>query len=448
MFWRSRRGRSTFRRWRAPLTDSDAILKRLMSLHPKVIDLTLDRVKILLGRLGNPERRLPPVIHVAGTNAKGSVIAYLRAMLEATGKRVHVYTSPHLVHFNERIRLAGGLISDQALSDALEECEIINAGDPITYFEITTVAAYLAFSRTEADVLLLETGLGGRLDATNVIDNPALTIITPVSIDHQQFLGDTLGEIIAEKTGILKPGVRCISAKQERREEKKFIRLVEAAQALLDLEGRDWFVRKTRESMLFESTKDGEKIVREFPLPALVGPHQVRNAGLAIAALDRLEGFHVADSAKARGLKSVEWPARMQHLKSGPLVDLLPNGWELWLDGGHNGAAGKMIASQARAWRDKPLHLIFGMLNSKQPGEFLTHLEGRLDQFRGIAIPGEENTLSADEVTAAALVWRMDAKPADNVHAALADIIQQSGEARVLIAGSLYLAGTILKNNA
>jgi dihydrofolate synthase / folylpolyglutamate synthase len=436
------------RRWRAPLTDSDAILQRLMTLHPKVIDLTLDRVETLLERLGNPERKLPPVVHVAGTNAKGSVIAYMRAMLEAAGLRVHVYTSPHLVRFNERIRLAGKLISDAHLSAVLEECETVNAGDAITYFEITTVAAYLAFSRTEADIVLLETGLGGRLDATNVIDDPALTIITPVSIDHQQFLGDTLGEIIAEKAGILKSGVPCLSAKQERREEKKFIKLVEEAGAPLGIEGRDWFVRKAREGMIFESIKGDKKMAREFPLPALAGPHQHRNAGLAIAALDRLESFDVPDSAIALGLKTVDWPARMQHLQSGPLVEMLPKGWELWLDGGHNGAAGKMIASQARAWRDKPLHMIFGMLNSKEPNEFLTHLEGRIALFRGIAIPGEENTLSAEDVATAATNWRMQAEPADSVEAALADIIDHSPEARVLIAGSLYLAGTILKSNA
>ncbi len=418
-----------------------------MTLHPKVIDLTLDRVETLLQRLDNPHHKLPPVIHVAGTNAKGSVIAYMRAMLEAAGLRVHVYTSPHLVRFNERIRLAGELITDQALNDVLEECESVNGGDPITYFEITTVAAYLAFSRTDADVLLLETGLGGRLDATNVIDNPALTIITPVSMDHQQFLGDTLSEIIAEKAGILKAGVTCLSAKQERREEKKFIKLVEKASAPLLIEGRDWFVRKSKKGIVFESKRDGERTIREFPLPALVGPHQHRNAGLAIAAMDHLVEFGIPDSAIALGLKSVDWPARMQRLKSGPLVEMLPDGWELWLDGGHNGAAGKMIASQARSWRDKPLHMIFGMLNSKEPNDFLLHLEGRIGQFRGIAIPGEENSLSAEDVTSVALNWRMDALPSEDVETALAGIVDQSEEARVIIAGSLYLAGTILKEN-
>ena len=419
-----------------------------MSLHPKVIDLSLGRIETLLERLGNPQRKLPPVIHVAGTNAKGSVIACMRAMLEAAGYRVHVYISPHLVKFNERIRLAGELIEDKALAQVLEECETANGGDPITYFEITTAAAFLAFSRCPADVVLLETGLGGRLDATNVIEKPALTIITPVSIDHQQYLGDTLEEIITEKAGILRPGIACISSKQERKIEKKFCQQVEQANTPLFIEGRDWFVRKTGDTMIFESSHTGEKQAREFPRPALTGSHQLRNAALAIAALDKLDGFDIADSAIALGLKSVQWPARLQCLKTGPLVDLLPTGWELWLDGGHNAAAGKMIAAQARAWRDKPLHMIFGMLNSKDPGAYLTHLEGRLGQFRGVAIVGEENTLTAQDVTTSALVWRMDAKPAESIKAALSDIINQPGEARVLIAGSLYLAGTVLQENA
>jgi dihydrofolate synthase/folylpolyglutamate synthase len=419
-----------------------------MALHPRVIDLSLDRIENLLARLGNPERQLPPVIHVAGTNGKGSLIAFLRAMLEAEGYRVHVYISPHLISFNERICLAGKLIDDDVLSNVLEECEKFNAGEPVTYFEITTAAAFLAFSRTDADVVLLETGLGGRLDATNVIDNPALTVITPVSLDHQQFLGETLKEIIAEKVGIVKPGVPCLSAKQERREEKNFCKLVEEAGASLAIEGKDWSVRKAGKGMAFDSNMNGVRTTRYFPVPALNGSHQLRNAGLAIAALERLPGFEIHDSAIALGLKSVYWPARLQRLISGPLIEKLPDGWELWLDGGHNGAAGKMISQHVRAWRDKPLHMIFGMLNSKNPGDFLGHLEGRLGLFRGIAIPGEENTLSAQEVSAVALSLRMDSASASSVEAALEDIIEQNKEGRIIIAGSLYLAGTILKENA
>lgn len=418
-----------------------------MELHPKVIDLGLDRVVSLLSRLGNPERRLPPVIHVAGTNAKGSVIAFLRAMLEAAGLRVHTYISPHLVHFNERIRLAGAIIDDSELAEILRECEACNAGDPITFFEITTAAAFLAFSRTKADVVLLETGLGGRLDATNVIDKPALTIITPVSMDHQQFLGSTLGEIIAEKVGIVKSGVVCLSAKQERREEKNFRNLIESAGATLVIEGQDWSVRKDAEVMVFDSNLDGIKKINRFPIPALIGLHQLRNAGLAIAALKHFSVFRISDSAISLGLKSVQWPARMQRLTKGFLVDKLPEGWELWLDGGHNAAAGKMIAKHARSWRDKPLHLIFGMINSKSPDDFLKCLEGRIGLFRGVTIPGEDNSFSAQEVTNEALKLRMNAKTATSVEAALEDIVNKKEKARVLIVGSLYLAGLILKEN-
>ena len=420
-----------------------------MSLHPKVIDLSLGRVETLLERLGNPHRKLPPVVHVAGTNGKGSTIAFMRAMLEAAGYRVHCYTSPHLVHFNERIRVAGTLIDDAALSGLLEECESANSGDAITFFEVTTAAAMLAFSRTPADIVLLETGLGGRLDATNVIDAPALCVITPVSLDHQHFLGDTLEEIAGEKAGILKPGVPCILAKQERKADRAIAERAKEVSAPLLREGADWFIRMSGDEMVFEIVgEDGARTKRNLPLPTLTGTHQQRNAALALAALDRLPGFDVPDSAAALGLKSATWPARMQKLRSGPLIDLLPDGWELWLDGGHNEAAAKTIRTQTRQWRDKPLHLVFGMLNTKNPEDFLKFLEARIGLFRGIAIPGEENTLSAEQVCEAASAWRMEAAPAIDTAAAISDIVGSSETpGRILISGSLYLAGTVLKQN-
>jgi len=422
-----------------------------MALHPKVIDLSLGRVETLLERLGNPHHQLPPVVHVAGTNGKGSTVAFLRAMLEAAGYRVHVYTSPHLVHFNERIRLAGQLIDDADLSALLAECEAVNGGDPITFFEVTTAAAFLAFSRTPADILLLETGLGGRLDATNVIDRPLLSIITPVSVDHQNFLGDTLEEIAGEKAGILKPDVPCILARQERKADRKIAERATEISAPLLREGKDWFVRTAGDEMVFEAPFEGDDPVRKtrrLPLPSLSGIHQQRNAALALAALERMPGFDVSDAAAALGLKSVEWPARLQHLRHGPLTDLLPAGWELWLDGGHNEAAAKAIRTQTRQWRDKPLHLVFGMLNSRDPEDFLKQLEARIGLLRGVAIPGEENTLSAERICEAATTWRMDNAPAVGVGAAVADIVAASDvPARILIAGSLYLAGTVLKDN-
>ncbi len=400
----------------------------------------------LLARLGNPEKKLPSVVHVAGTNGKGSVIAFMRAMAEAAGHRVHAATSPHLVRFNERIRIAGTEITDHALVALLEECEAANGNDPITFFEITTAAALLAFSRTPADVVLLETGLGGRLDATNVLEKPALTVITSISLDHQHFLGDTLEEVAGEKAGILKPGVSCVVAKQTRRVTRLIAEKAKEVGATLIAEGKDWYMRTQGDGLIFEGAGKGPPL--RLPLPRLVGGHQVRNAGLAVAALDAMADLSVPDAAMAMGLGTVEWPARLQRLVLGPLVEALPDGWELWLDGGHNAGAAKTIAAQTRQWRDRPLHLILGMLNSKDPVTYLQALEGKLGLLRGVAIPGEANSLGAEDIAQAGRTLRMEAEPAEGIGAALAELSRAAPDpARVLIAGSLYLAGTILKEN-
>jgi dihydrofolate synthase/folylpolyglutamate synthase len=432
------------------MTVVDSVLERLTRLHPKVIDLSLERVERLLAALGDPQDRLPPVIHVAGTNGKGSVVAYLRAIFEAAGYRAHVYTSPHLVRFAERIRVAGTIIDDDALTALLEDCERANAGQPITFFEITTAAAFLAFSRTPADVVLLETGLGGRLDATNVVKAPALTAITPISMDHEQFLGGTLESIASEKACIMKPGVACVVADQERKVNKVLeLWSLQKGVALLK-EGEHWFARSQGGSLIYQ----GGAATLTLPPPALPGAHQMRNAGLAIACVERLSRveptrFTIPDAAIALGLRTVEWPARLQRLKSGPLVDALPEGWELWLDGGHNEAAGRMLGLHARGWRDKPLHVVFGMINSKKPGKFIKPLAPRIGRLRAVAIPGEANALPAAELAAAAKaegVW--EAETAESVEAALADILaKEAAPARVLICGSLYLAGTVLVGN-
>ncbi|OFX14298.1 MAG: bifunctional folylpolyglutamate synthase/dihydrofolate synthase, partial [Alphaproteobacteria bacterium RIFOXYD12_FULL_60_8] len=344
-----------------PGSRATAALSRLERLHPQVIDLSLTRISRLLGDLGNPQDSLPPTIHVAGTNGKGSTIAFLRAMLEAAGLRVHVYTSPHLVRFNERIRLAGQDISDLALAEVLEEVEVRNARQPITFFEATSAAAFLAMSRTPADVTLLETGLGGRLDATNVIKRPALTILTPIALDHQEYLGERLEAIAAEKSHILKPGVGCVMAKQERKADRVIeLRSLEMG-APTWKEGRDWFARTTPRGMVFEGATGS----LELPLPALIGAHQVRNAALALAAAERLSGFSLPPEALALGLTTARWPARLHRLTQGPLVDLLPPEWELWLDGGHNPAAGKVLAQACRAWKDRPLSMVLGMMRDK-----------------------------------------------------------------------------------
>ena len=431
-------------------TPYDAILDRLSALHPKLIDLSLDRVHHLLKCLGNPHQDLPPVVHLAGTNGKGSVIAILQAVLEAAEYKVHVHTSPHLVKFNERIRLAGKLISDDALGVLLEECEVANAGAPITLFEITTTAALLAFSRATADILILETGLGGRLDATNVVDHPHVTAITPISLDHQQFLGDTIEEIAREKAGILKPGVPCVIGAQV--PEVLTVLEKEAARiaAPLLVQGRDWDLTET--SAGFELTLNGK--TESYPSPALAGRHQKANAAQALVCFDVLtraeERFTATPAQIAQGLGQAEWPARLQRLMGGPLVDALPDGWELWLDGGHNAAAGETIAEHARdTWNDQPLHLICGMLNSKDPGTFLTPLAEQALGLTGVVIPEEENSLSAEDMADAARAAgfrRVDAAP--TVAAALDNILAgASSPARVFICGSLYLAGIVLREN-
>jgi dihydrofolate synthase/folylpolyglutamate synthase len=432
---------------------TDQILKRLLTLHPKVIDLSLERIERLLAALGNPERQLPPVVHIAGTNGKGSTVAFLRAFCEAAGLRAHVYTSPHLVKFNERIRVAGQLISDDALNAVLEECERVNAGQPITFFEITTAAAFLAFARSPADIVILETGLGGRLDATNVITAPRLTCITPVSLDHQHYLGDDVDTIMGEKAGILKPGVPCIAAQQgSRKLEKTLADAAKKVGAPLLAEGKRWFSRvsggrRGEPKMVFK----GETIERTFPMPRLVGRHQLRNAALAIACVDALApDLVISDAAIALGLSTVEWPGRLQQLKNGPLVDALQDGWELWLDGGHNRGAAEVLAQHTRGWREQDLWMVFGALKQRDPLDFLKPFEAKLAGFRGVAIPGEETTLSAAEVAGAASVLQIPAQPADSVLDAVRDIMKVAGlqGGRILICGSLYLVGTVLQDNA
>ena len=423
---------------------SDAILERLVGLHPKLIDLSLGRMEGLLDLLNHPEWSLPPTIHIAGTNGKGSTQAFLAAMLGAAGLSVHTYTSPHLVDFHERIRLHGRAIDETALSDLLAECERVNEGMPITFFEITTAAAFVAFAQDPADVLILETGLGGRLDATNVIKKPKVTVITPVSMDHQQFLGDTLADIAWEKAGIIKPGLPCVVARQAPQAMAAIRTRAEELRAALYVQDVDWSVRADGERLIYE----GATGRRELPLPGLAGAHQIGNAGTALAALERFRQVPLTDPGVASGLRNVAWPGRLQRLTDGPLVSRLPDGWELWLDGGHNAAAGQTIAAHAAAhWHDRPLHLICGMLNSKETGEFLKPLADQAAGLHGVAIPGEANSLSAEAIAATAGALDFDANAATDVTAAIDAIAGKGpgpGPGRVLICGSLYLAGRVL----
>lgn len=419
--------------------NSDVILERLMSLHPKVIDLVLDRVWRLLDALDHPERKLPPVIHIAGTNGKGSTQAMIRAGLEAAGKTVHAYTSPHLARFHERIRLAGELISEPDLMAVLEECERANGGEPITYFEITTVAGILAMSRMPADYTLLEVGLGGRLDATNVVESPALSIITPISIDHTQFLGETLTAIATEKAGIIKRGVPCVVGPQP----DEALDVIEATAARLGApllrHGQEWHVWEERGRLIFQD----ETGLRDLPMPRLIGQHQVHNAGAALAALRHM-GYD--DTALEAAMTEAFWPARMQRLKTGPLTDAAPDA-ELWLDGGHNPAAGEALALALDTLPERPTYMVCGMLNTKDIAGYLRPLQRHARELIAVSIPEAQATLPASETAAVARAEGFDAMEADSVPDAVAQIVAAHPQARILICGSLYLAGHILQTN-
>lgn len=425
---------------------SDVVLERLMQLHPKLIDLSLDRLHRLLDHLGQPHRHLPPVVHVAGTNGKGSVIAYMRAALMAAGRTVHVYTSPHLVRFHERIEIAGQVIEEDRLMALLEECEAANRNEPITFFEITTAAAYLAFAREPADIVLLETGLGGRLDATNVIDKPLVSVITPVSLDHQQFLGTTLAAIAGEKAGIIKSGVPVVIAPQD--DEAMEVLVDRAAQlgATAVVAGQDFTFHGGTDDRFEVTRPGGSRTV--LPAPALAGRHQLANAATAVVALGLTGHLAPDDEALAAGMLQVRWPARLQRLESGYLVDQLGGRQELWLDGGHNPAAGAILADMARAWRDHPLDVIIGMMNTKDPAGFIRPMAPFIRRAVAVSIPGEQNTLDAAATRAVLEEEGVAATEAADIRRAICDLADPEGERpRILICGSLYLAGRVLSAN-
>lgn len=429
---------------------SDKLLADLKLLHPKLIDLSLGRVERLLAKLGNPHLKLPPVVHIAGTNGKGSITAYLKAMLEAAGHAVHVYTSPHLVRFHERIVIArpgqtAEPIGEDQLIDVLTRTQKLNDGDDITQFEITTAAAFLAFAENPADVLLLEVGLGGRLDATNVVPNPHLGIITPISMDHADKLGDRLSLIAAEKAGILKPGMKTVVAQQDDEAMVVIANTAEKVGAELVVWGQDFDAYEQAGRLVVQRREQ----LLDLPLPGLIGPHQIANAGTAVAAALELDGFNINEAAIERGLQSVRWPARMQRLTSGPLTDLLKPGSELWLDGGHNPAAGAALAQTMADLEERaprPLHLIVGMLGLKDAEGFLRHFRGLARHVITVPIPGaHEQPFTPDALAEAAHKAGLPSEPASGVEEALQRCDSHfPGPKRVLICGSLYLAGHIL----
>jgi len=433
-----------------PQQNVDAILARLLALHPKRIDLSLDRMRHVLDRLGHPEKNLPSVIHVAGTNGKGSTIAFMRAMLEAAGARVHVYTSPNLVRMNERFRIGrpggGVLVSDADLAAALETCERANGSAPITVFEIETAAAFLLFANTPADALLLEVGLGGRLDATNVVPPPLASVITPISMDHMDFLGDTLEKITGEKAAIMRQGTPAVIGRQTEGPLSVLIRHAEEVGAALHVAGQDWMASEERGRLVYQDHQG----LLDLPSPRLFGRHQIDNAGIAIAAL-RAAGFRPSTSAYEQGLLKVDWPARMQRLTAGDLVAQAPAGSEIWLDGGHNPDGGRIIAAALGDLEERvsrPVVLIVGMLATKDLEGFLRNFIGLARRLMAVPIASDKS-LPAETIAHTARAIGIAADACANVRAALAAIaaLDLALPPRILITGSLYLAGEVLEAN-
>ncbi|MGE0563358.1 MAG: folylpolyglutamate synthase/dihydrofolate synthase family protein [Pseudolabrys sp.] len=436
------------------MADIDSILTRLTALHPKRIDLSLDRLWRLLEKLDHPERKLPPVIHVAGTNGKGSTVAFLRAMLEAAGKRVHVYTSPHLARFNERFRLAnpaggaGHLVGDNELAAVIDECERANGGDEITVFEITTAAGFLLFSRHPADVLVLEVGLGGRLDATNVIETPLAAVLTPISIDHTDYLGDSLAGIAAEKAGIIKRGVPVVVAAQPREALAVIERQAARLSAPIRIAGESWTATEERSRFVYQDDNG----LLDLPAPKLLGRHQFENAGVAIATLRAIPALKIPHAAFEAGIVNTDWPARMQRLTQGALVDLAPPGSEVWLDGGHNPDGGRAIAAALADLEERvprPLAIIAGMLTTKDCAGFLGNFTGLARRLIAVPVPGVEKGMPAADLSAAARAIGLSSTSRDNLDEAFVAVarLELSPPPRILITGSLYLAGEVLRRN-
>ncbi len=431
---------------------STAILDRMLQLHPKKIDLVLDRMLRLLGDLGNPQLKLPPVIHVAGTNGKGSACAFSRAMLEAQGLTVHTHISPHLVRFHERIRIAGELISEGELCATLEEVERVNGGAPITFFEITGAAMFLAFSRHPADAVVLEVGLGGKFDATNVVPKPAMTVIQPVGLDHQEFLGSDIAAIAAEKAGIIKPGVPLVVGPQDEVPREVILRQADRLSVPVFVFGQDFQARQEHGRMVYED----EAGLLDLPLPKLIGRHQVENAGVAIAALRHASRNWGEDTAIEKGLRTVDWPARLQRLSHGPLVADAPDDAEIWLDGGHNphgAAAVSRAIADLEEKIERPLYLICGMLKNKDAKGFLSAFRGLARHVVTVAIPGEAASMGAGALYDAARAAGLDAAPAEDLEDAMLQLNAwarahaRETPPRILICGSLYLAGKVLAEN-
>ena len=426
-------------------------IAELLNRHPKGVDLALDRIRSLLAALGDPQRRLPPTLHVAGTNGKGSTVAFARAILEAAGRSVHVHTSPHLVHWHERYRLgraggAGQLVSDDILADAVRRAAQANGDAPITVFEVLTAVAFLLFSEHPADACLLEVGLGGRFDATNVIEKPAASLVASISLDHQSYLGDRVELIAAEKAGIFKPGVPAVVGHQSEPTALDVLRTqAERIGAPLTVYGEDFFAFEERGRFIYQD----ERGLLDLPLPRLSGRHQLSNAALAIAGL-RASGFDLPREAFEQGVARADWPGRMQRLTSGPIFDLAAPGSEVWLDGGHNPGAGLVMAETLANMEDRvprPLVLVAGMLTTKEPLGFFEAFSGMARHVMTVPIRSSDAGMPAEELADVALDAGLDAQACGSVEEAI-DVVSRNWDSetppRFLICGSLYLVGDVL----
>ena len=426
------------------MSKSNQILKRLELLHPKKIDLSLSRLKKLLKKLDNPHLKIGPTIHIAGTNGKGSVTSYLRSIYEAANLKVHTYTSPHLINFNERIRINSKLIEDQYLNSILEECEKKNESEPITFFEITTAAAFLAFSRNKADLVLIETGLGGRFDATNVIKNPLCCVLTPISMDHMNFLGNSIEKIAFEKAGIIKKQSTVVLSKQNNVVRSIVKKGVLSKRCRLFEEGKDWAIKEiNKESFVFKFLNSQY----QYPLPFLKGKHQVENAATAISTVKSINQIQVNENFINDGIRKVFWPARMQNLSNGRLRKKLGNKFDIWLDGGHNEDAANMIFSFIKDWSSQDKIMILAMTSGKNPTTFLKKI---INQFKLVILLPIENhqyikPYEIRESIRAKFDDKIKVECSLNIDEAIDLILDKHLSGKILICGSLYLAGQILK---
>ena len=428
------------------MNKSNNILKRLELLHPKKIDLSLDRLKKLLRKLGDPHLKLPPVIHVAGTNGKGSVISYLRSIYEKNGLNVHTYTSPHLIKFNERIRINSNLVNNKYLSSLLEECEDKNNGQSITFFEITTAAAFLAFSRIDSNLVLLETGLGGKYDATNIIKSSLCSVITPISMDHMNFLGKNLLKIANEKIGILKKNSIIVLSKQKK-SVRQFIRNeVRKKKAILFEEGINWKITKVLKNSFILNFCNNDF---EFEKPSLHGNHQIDNASTALASILALKKFKLEMKNINLGIKNTEWPGRMQNLNNGKLKKIVGKNFDIWLDGGHNVHASEILSTEIDNWKNSKIILILGMVSGKDPVKFLKKIVNKISLLILLPIDDHQyiHPYKIKENLNKSLKDFKEIETCVNINEALRLVLNRFKKGKILICGSLYLAGQVLKSD-